>query len=60
MAYTINGVANSEASECDLTMVDKAVAVDDETCEIHLNKPFNAFLYTLGGYRYRSRWWARQ
>lgn len=47
VAYTINGVANSEASECDLTMVDKAVAVNDETCEIHLNKPFNAFLYTL-------------
>ena len=47
VAYTINGVANSEASECDLTMVDKAVATDDETCEIHLNKPFNAFLYTL-------------
>ena len=47
VAYTINGVANSEASECDLTMVDKAVVVDDETCEIHLNKPFNAFLYTL-------------
>ena len=47
VAYTINGVVNSEASECDLTMVDKAVAVDDETCEIHLNKPFNAFLYTL-------------
>lgn len=47
VAYTINGVANSEASECDLTMVDKAVAVDDETCEIHLNKPFNALLYTL-------------
>lgn len=47
VAYTINGVANSEASECDLTMVDKAVAVDDETCEVHLNKPFNALLYTL-------------
>ena len=47
VAYTINGVANNEASECDLTMVDKAVAVDDEICEIHLNKPFNALLYTL-------------
>ena len=47
VAYTINGVANSEASECDLTMVDKAIAVDDETCEVHLNKPFNALLYTL-------------
>lgn len=47
VAYTINGVAASEASECDLTMVDSAVAVDDATCEIHLNKPFNALLYTL-------------
>ena len=47
VAYTINGVANNEASECDLTMVDEAVAIDDETCEIHLNKPFNALLYTL-------------
>lgn len=47
VASTINGVANNEASECDLTMVDKAVAVDDETCEVHLNKPFNALLYTL-------------
>ena len=47
VAYTINGVASNEASECDLTMVDKAVAVDDETCEVHLNKPFNALLYTL-------------
>ena len=47
VAYTINGVADNEASECDLTMVDEAVAIDDETCEIHLNKPFNALLYTL-------------
>ena len=47
VAYTINGVAASEASECDLTMVDKAVATDDVTCEVHLNKPFNALLYTL-------------
>ena len=47
VAYTINGVAASEASECDLTMVDKAVAVDDTTCEVRLNKPFNALLYTL-------------
>lgn len=47
VAYTINGVAASEASECDLTMVDKAVATDDVTCEVHLSKPFNALLYTL-------------
>ena len=52
VAYTINGVASNEASECDLTMVDKAVAVDDETCEVHLNKPFNALLYTLAAVSY--------
>ena len=47
VAYTINGVKASEASECDLTMVDEAVATDDVTCEVRLNKPFNALLYTL-------------
>ncbi len=47
VAFTVNGIVNSEASECDLSMVDEAVAVDATTCEIHLNKPFNALLYTL-------------
>lgn len=47
VAFTINGIVNGEASECDLSMVDEAVATDDTTVEIHLNKPFNALLYTL-------------
>ncbi len=47
VAYTINGIKASEASECDLTYVREAVALDDETCRIELEKPFNALLYTL-------------
>lgn len=47
VAFTINGIANSDASECDLSMVKEAIAADDVTVEIHLSKPFNAFLYTL-------------
>lgn len=47
VAYTINGIKECAASECDLTMVDGAEAVDDETCLITLVKPFNALLYTL-------------
>lgn len=47
VAFTINGIVNSEASEADLSMVDSAEAPDDTTVLIHLNKPFNALLYTL-------------
>lgn len=47
VAFTINGIASSEASECDLSMVSEAVALDDETVEVRLSKPFNALLYTL-------------
>lgn len=47
VAYTINGIANSDSSEADLSMVDTAEAPDDTTVLIHLNKPFNALLYTL-------------
>lgn len=47
VAFTINGIVNAEASECDLSMVREAVAVDDVTVEIHMSKPFNALLYTL-------------
>ncbi len=47
VAYTINGIKASEASECDLTYVREALAVDDATCRIELEKPFNALLYTL-------------
>lgn len=47
VAFTINGIVNSESSEADLSMVDAAEAPDDTTVLIHLNKPFNALLYTL-------------
>lgn len=47
VAFTINGVLNSAASECDLSMVREAVAEDDTTVVIHMEKPFNALLYTL-------------
>lgn len=47
VAFTINGIKNNEAAEADLSMVESAEAVDDTTAVIHLNKPFNALLYTL-------------
>ena len=47
VAFTINGIINNDASEADLSMVDSAEATDDVTCVLHLNKPFNALLYTL-------------
>lgn len=47
VAFTINGILGSEASECDMSMVKEAVAVDDATVVIHMEKPFNALLYTL-------------
>lgn len=47
VAFTLNGILNSETSECDLSMVKEARATDDFTVEVELNKPFNAFLYTL-------------
>lgn len=47
VAFTINGIKNSEGSECDLSFVDEAVATDDTTVEIKLNRPFNALLYQL-------------
>ena len=47
VAFTINGIVNSTASECDLSMVNKAEAKDDVTVVVALNKPFNALLYTL-------------
>ena len=47
VAFTINGILNAEASECDLSMVKEAVAEDDATVVISMNKPFNALLYTL-------------
>lgn len=47
VAFTINGIRTADAAEADLSMVDDAVALDDTTVELHLNKPFNALLYTL-------------
>ena len=47
VAFTANGIINSAAAEADLSMVDEAVVIDDTTVELHLNKPFNALLYTL-------------
>lgn len=47
VAFTINGAVRSTAFEADLSMVDEAVATSDTTVELHLNKPFNALLYTL-------------
>lgn len=47
VAFTINGIRTADAAEADLSMVDDAVALDSATVELHLNKPFNALLYTL-------------
>ena len=47
VAFTVNGAIDSAMSEADLSMVDRAVAVNDTVVELHLNKPHNALLYTL-------------
>lgn len=47
VAFTINGIKESAASQADLTMVNEAIAVDDTTVVIKMAKPFNALLYTL-------------
>lgn len=47
VAFTINGINANPASQADLSMIDSAVAIDDTTVELHLNKPYNAMLYTL-------------
>lgn len=47
VAFTVNGVIDSPSSQADLSMVDRAVAVSDTVVELHLNKPYNALLYTL-------------
>lgn len=47
VVFTINGIIESEASEADLSMIEKAVAVDPTTVELHMVKPNNALLYTL-------------
>lgn len=47
VAFTINGIIESEAAEADLSMVEKAVATDGTHVEIVMAKPYNALLYTL-------------
>lgn len=47
VAFTINQILATPASQADLSMVSDAVAIDDATVEIHLTKPYNALLYTL-------------
>ena len=47
VAFTVNGIIGNDAAEADLTMVDGAEATDSTTCVLHLNKPYNAILYTL-------------
>lgn len=47
VAFTINGIINSEAAEADLSMVKDAVAINDTTVVVNMKKPFNALLYTL-------------
>lgn len=47
VAFTVNSAIQSDTFEGDLSMVDEAVAVSDTVVELHLNKPYNALLYTL-------------
>lgn len=47
VAFTINTIVTTAASESDLSMVDHAAALDDTTVEIYLNRPYNALLYLL-------------
>ncbi len=47
VAFTVNSAIESAAAEADLSMVDEAVATSDTVVELHLNKPYNALLYTL-------------
>ena len=47
VAFTINTIVNTGASETDLSMVDHAEAPDATTCVLVLNRPYNALLYVL-------------
>lgn len=47
VAFTINGIKNSVAAEADLSTVREAVAVDDTTVVVSMERPNNALLYTL-------------
>ncbi len=47
VAFTVNGIINSEASQADLSMVREAVAQDATTVLLNMERPNNALLYTL-------------
>lgn len=47
VAFTINGIIDGEAAEADLSMVERAEAIDDVTCVLSMVRPNNAILYTL-------------
>jgi peptide/nickel transport system substrate-binding protein len=47
VAYTLNGIKASEGSEADLSMIREVTAPSATTVEIHMERPYNALLYTL-------------
>lgn len=47
VAFTLNGIINSDASEVDLSMVEEVRAQDDTRLVITMKQPYNALLYTL-------------
>ncbi|MBY4796856.1 ABC transporter substrate-binding protein [Collinsella sp. AGMB00827] len=47
VAFTLNTIRTSDKAEADLTMIDNVEAVSDTEVRIHLNKPYNALIYTL-------------
>ncbi len=47
VAFTVNGIKNSAAAQADLSTVAEAVAIDDTTVVLSMERPNNALLYTL-------------
>ena len=47
VAFTINGINANAAAQADLSMINRAEALSDTRVVFHLNKPYNAMLYTL-------------
>jgi peptide/nickel transport system substrate-binding protein len=47
VAFTINGIRDSDSSEADLTMIREAEATSDTEVVLTLDAPHNALLYTL-------------
>lgn len=47
VAFTINSIIESPASEADLSSVERAEATDDSTCVLTMAKPNSSILYTL-------------